>query len=263
MNIRLWTDKKIMKGAEPIYLKGSKDVGILLFHGWSSSPQEFNPEYTDSLAKFLNNLGYFVYVPLRLGQGTEPNDLRGLTWEDWVIDALNHYDDFSKEVSRIVVGGMSTGANLALKVAIERRPIGVISMGTTIFTKHHPLFVFLMTIFGHTDSIRKKTYSKADRDIAMKKVHYTSYPLNSLYQNLRASRATRKLLPKVDKPILIMHSETDNVIDPSSARYIYKHVGSRIKELNWIEDSYHSFTTDKQAGKANEIIKIFIEKITK
>ncbi len=250
-----------MKGAEPIFLPGKKKTGVLLFHGWSSSPQEFNPDYTSSTVKHLNDLGYAVYVPLRIGHGTKPDDFKTLRLEDWLKDARDHFRAFIKEQERVVVGGMSMGANLALQIASEENVAGVIPMGTPIYMRMHALFAPWAWLNQKNLRMRHKRYLPQDKEIAMKKVHYLAYPNSHLFEVLRAAKATKKILGRVTAPALIMHSANDNVIHPSSAKYVYDHIASSDKEIVYIPDSYHSFTTDRHADIANKAIGEFLDKI--
>lgn len=250
-----------MKGAEPIFLPGKKKIGVLLYHGWSSSPQELNPEYVESTAKYLNKMGYTVYVPLRLGHGTTPEDFQGIRWEDWLEDARSHYRWFEGKVDKIVVGGMSMGSNLALHMAIEKDVVGIIAMGTPIFFKAHPISALFAWLNRNNTRMREKRYLAADRAIASKKVHYSLYPNYHLYENLKSSRDTRALLHKVTVPALVMHSSNDNVAHPISARYVYNQIRSKDKKLIFIKDSYHSFTTDLNVHIANEAIVEFLDKL--
>ncbi|MCR4260915.1 MAG: alpha/beta fold hydrolase [Candidatus Colwellbacteria bacterium] len=262
MENSLWTDKKLMKGAEPIFLKGTKKTGVLLFHGWSSSPQEFNPDYVPSTAQYLNDLGYTVYVPRRLGHGTRPEDFDGLHWEDWVEDARKHFNLFAKEVDGIIVGGMSMGAQLALKIAEKESVLGIIAMGTPIFMNLDPLFRVWAWVNQKNRKMIHKRYLHRDKEIAMKKVHYTRYPAYHLYENAKASWEIKKILPTIKVPILVMHSTNDNVIDPMSAKYLFKKIGSKDKDLIWVKDSYHSFTTDRNSGIACQAMGDFVNRIS-
>lgn len=263
MKVSNWTDKRIMKGAESLFLPGNKRIGVLLFHGWSSSPQEFNPDYTSSTAKHLNNLGYPVYIPLRLGHGVDPQELQGLHWEDWLRDARKHYEAFSREVGGVVVGGMSMGANLALHVASEKPVVGVISMGTPIFMRMNGVFKTWAWLNRANKKMRRKKYLPKDKEVAQKKIHYLQYPTYHLYENVKAAQDTKKILPEVKAPVLIMHSANDNVVHPRSAKYVRDHIGSDDKEVVLIEHSYHSFTTDRHSDVGSKAMEKFLARISK
>ncbi len=261
MQIPLWTNKKILEGGEPIFLKGKQNkVGVLLIHGWSSTPQELR-----NTADYLNNLGYPVYAPLLRGHGTEPRDLIGLKWEDWLEDVCQAYDYFSKHVDEIVVGGMSAGAILALHLSLKRKVKAVITMGVPLIFRRNFFIKLLLRLFGkRTNYIMTKPYfSESDRAISKRKVHYFQFPLKSLYEVIRAISATTKILSQITVPILIMHSDPDKRIPSQSSRILYDKIRSKPKKLFFIKDSYHVFTVDKHADKAHRIIGEFLNEIAK
>ena len=260
MNPPLWTGKRILEGGEPIFLQGNKKIGILLIHGWSSTPQELR-----STADYLNSLGYPVYAPLLRGHGTEPRDLIGLKWQDWLEDACQAYDWFSQYVPEIAVGGMSTGSLLALNLSLKREVKGIIAMGTPVFAKLRWVILLrvLAWIFRNRKTLIKKIYRKDDWEVAKKKVHYVEFPPRSMWEVFRSISATKKIIPKIEDPILVMQSGSDKIILPKSAEYLHANVSSKIKELVFFADSYHVFTVDKHAEKAHKIMGDFIQKIAR
>ncbi|MDD5710676.1 MAG: alpha/beta fold hydrolase [Candidatus Colwellbacteria bacterium] len=262
MQPKAWTSKKLMEGAEPIFLQGTKDIGVLLYHGWSSSPQEFNPSFTESTAKYLHGLGYTVYIPLHRGHGTEPNDMLDVGWREWLADARLAYDFLARRAKRIIVGGMSMGANLALVLASEKSVAGVIPMGAPIFFRFHFPGLIWAWLFRNQRSLHSKRYRKRDAYITNRKVHYLQYPPKSAYEAIHSRLAVKKILDKVTAPILIMHSLGDNVAHPFSASYIKWRVGSKDKQVYLVQKSYHSFTTDTHSGEANRVMGDFISRVT-
>jgi len=258
LKVPLWTNKKILRGGEPFFLKGKSKTGILLIHGWSSTPQELR-----STADYLNSLGYSVYAPLLRGHGTEPRDLIGLKWQDWLEDVYNAYDYFSQYVDEIVVGGMSTGSLLALNLSLKRQVQGIIAMGTPIFVKlrWRILIRVLAWIFRNRKTLVKKIYRRGDWEVARKKIHYIAFPPRSMWEVFRSISATKKIIPQTKAPILVMQSESDKIILPKSAEYVHAHVNSKVKELVFFADSYHVFTVDKHADKAHKIMGEFISRL--
>lgn len=258
MEVPLWTNKKILGGGEPIFLKGNNRTGILLVHGWSSTPQELQ-----GTAKYLNSIGYSIYAPLLRGHGTEPRDLIGLKWEDWLEDVCQAYDWFSQYASEIVVGGMSTGSLLALNLSRKRKVKGIIAMGTPIFIKLRWRVVIrvLYWILRNRKLLKKMYRRKEDREVAEKKVHYAEFPPRSMLEVNRIIPPTKKIVPQITEPILIMHSRPDSIVLPKSSEYLYDNIGSKDKELVFFENSYHVFTVDKHADKAHKIMGDFIQRI--
>ena len=70
---------QVLSGAEPFLYRGESGVGVLLIHGWTSSPQEMR-----DLGKHLAGQGHTV-LGLRLpGHATRPADLKRMRWRDWL-----------------------------------------------------------------------------------------------------------------------------------------------------------------------------------
>ena len=59
-------------------------------------------------------------------------------------------------------------------------------------------------------------------------------------------RVSRKIVPKVKVPALIMHGMRDRVIDPKSAVYLFRRIASPQKELVWWKNSGHGVPFDAE-----------------
>jgi pimeloyl-ACP methyl ester carboxylesterase len=110
--------------------------GVLLLHGYSASPQEF-----DLLCQKLQKAGIAYYAPQLTGFGD--NDLgllREVRAEDWMRDALNAYDTLAAFTDEVSVLGHSNGGALAVFVA-EKRPVKhLILSGPNILPNKSDLF---------------------------------------------------------------------------------------------------------------------------
>ena len=85
---------------------------ILCLHGLGGTGRTMQP-----LADALTALGHTVHTPTLPGHGSEPDDLLGVTWNDWVDAA----DAAVTACGAQVVVGQSMGAAIALAVAARRR----------------------------------------------------------------------------------------------------------------------------------------------
>jgi len=68
----------VLPGAEPFAHDGSSDIGVLLCHGFTGTPQSLRP-WGDHLAAE----GFTVRCPLLPGHGTRWQDLNRTGWHDW------------------------------------------------------------------------------------------------------------------------------------------------------------------------------------
>ncbi|MDD5238621.1 MAG: alpha/beta hydrolase, partial [Candidatus Omnitrophica bacterium] len=87
------------------------------------------------------------------------------------------------------------------------------------------------------------------------------FPLACLYQHSLFAEAMKKEIPFVNNPILILHSEEDDMVSIRNARYLLNHIGSREKSLVALDDSYHMITIDKQKDKVIQETINFLDKL--
>jgi len=233
------------------FLKGSNKVGVLLFHGWSSYTDELLP-----LAKYLNSFGYTVSVPILRGHGTKPEDLECVYWKDWLEDAKKELRKIEENSSKIFIGGISMGGDLAMILSEKKSVVGVIPLGAGVRYKFHPLVKLVLFFMGLTKKYRKKYYPPwARKKMGNRKV-YTYYPIESAKEVVRLADATRTILPRITKPILIIQSTIDHLVSKKSPKMIFDGVNSDVKEIYWVKDGYHVFAGDRNVWeKIGEFIK--------
>src|SRR6185312_643175 len=97
-----------------IYVPGGPN-GVLLVHSLGGSPIELK-----FVAHTLAQLGYTVYCPLLpgLGGGTDASGLS--SWQDWYAALETAHDELKSRCDIVLVGGISAGSMLALRLARER-----------------------------------------------------------------------------------------------------------------------------------------------
>jgi len=239
---------------KPFFLKGSNNIGILLLHGWSSPPEELLP-----LAKYLNSLGYTVSAPLFRGHGTKPEDLLGITRQDWIADARKSLEEMKKQASKIFVGGISMGGNISMLLSEDESIVGIVAMGASVKFHFHSLVRIVLFFMGLTKTYRKKKFSPGVRKKMGKRDAYTYYPVESAREVAKLADETRKYLPRITKPILIMQSTIDHMVSKKSPQIIFDGVSSRVKEIYWVKNKYHVFAGEKSAQeKIGEFIDAVI-----
>ncbi len=241
------------KKQKSFFLEGDSDVGILLLHGWTSYTKELFP-----LGKYLNSLGYTVYAPVLRGHGTKPEDLLGVTWQDWLEDAQKALEKLKENSSKIFVGGISMGGNITLMLSEEESVAGIFAMGPAVKYKLHNLAKLSIFFMGLTKTYRRKYYPPWARKKRGKREVYTYYPVESAKTAMDLSDELFKFLPRIKKPLLILQSTTDHMVSKKSPRIILDGIKSKKKEIFWIENVYHVFM-DREEVK--EKIAEFISKV--
>jgi carboxylesterase len=247
-------NEKDYKGAS--FLLEGNSIGILLLHGWSSPPDEFL-----SLAKYLNSFGYTVSAPLLRGHGTKPEDLLGVTWQDWLKDSQKALAELKKQNLRIFVGGISMGGNLAMLLSQDESIAGIITMGASVRFRFQILVKISLFFMGLTKTYRRKYYPPWVRKRMGNRNVYSYYPIESAKEVIRLAEYTKKNLERIEKPILIMQSTSDHLVSRKSPRTIYRGVKSQIKEIFWAENAYHVFINGENKERVFDKIKEFITRI--
>jgi len=251
------------------------DQAILLFHGLSSSPLELQ-----MIGRGLQRAGYTVHLPHLPGYGDDGGGRRRHVshWRDWVGKALDEFDRLREQHSQVVVGGLCIGAVLALHVAALRgqEAAAVTALSTTLEYDGWSLpwySVFLplagLVPLGHRYSFRERhPYGVKDarlREWIARQMENTessvagAATLNArgLLEARRLIRETRRLLPQVVSPTLLIHALEDDMASPRSAEYVARHIAAQSR-LVLLRDSYHMITLDQEKGKVLAEMRAFL-----
>ena len=209
-----------MKGGEPIYIDNNSKIGVLMIHGFTSTPHQFK-----DLSKYLSSNGFTVYAPLIAGHGTRPEDLIKTSPEDWKKSVEEAYLKLKKRTEKIVVIGNSFGGNLVFWLARKagNELIGIVSLGTPIVLKYQMVINARLFLYGWARKYYRKPMRvyKTDYTDMMDEVTYPLIPVKNLREFLEFIQIdTIPNLEKIKVPAFIAHANIDPVVRPKSATYI-------------------------------------------
>lgn len=261
------------------YFMPGGSSGVLLIHGLTGTPNEMR-----TVARGLNRAGFTVLAEQLAGHCGSEADLLKTGWQDWFSSVETAAENLRKEVDRIFVGGLSMGALLALKYAIEHpgKVSGLGLYGTTFFYDGWSIptigrLSFLLPIFDRLGigkkhvapesfpfgiknerirrSITKKMFSGDSAAAGL-----TGHPWPSLAEFYRLSRDVQRNLGRVTTPSLVVHARDDDVASLRNAELIENRV-SGIVETVVLDDSYHMITVDQQRDLVIEKSIAFFRKV--
>ncbi|MGM0900946.1 MAG: alpha/beta hydrolase [Bacillota bacterium] len=238
----------VIDGAETFIYKGN-EVGILLSHGFVGTPQSVQ-FIGEQLAKY----GYTVLAPRLPGHGTHYHDLENCTYEDWFEALEKGYKFLAQECSIVFVIGQSMGGTLTLKLAHkypEIQGIATINAALTL-----PSFDYLKNSQG------PQYLPEGDPDIKAKGVYEITYdqtPLKAIHQLQALMTSMPRILADITPPILCIKSSVDHVVPPENTTFIYKKVGSKVKNLVTLDNSYHVASMDNDKQKIVEHVHSFVQ----
>jgi len=250
-----------MAGAEPFFIYPSTQVGVLLLHGFTSTPAQFM-----ELAEYLAGKGVSVYAPLIAGHGTKPDDLKKTTAKDWIESCQKALDELCEKVEKVFVLGNSFGGNIAFKLSIDypEKVAGVISVGTPVWIRGHRWRKYRAFTYGYWRKYWRKprAFFRSSTPRIIDEITYSKIPLPAAREFFRIIQQTYKMMPKVKAPTFIIQADIDPIVNPKSALRIHDCLGSKDKRICWLNDSFsHSMMEDERRGDIYKKIYSFIEEI--
>ncbi|MDP9443244.1 MAG: alpha/beta fold hydrolase [Actinomycetota bacterium] len=231
-------------------------VGVLLSHGFTGVPASVRP-WGEHLAAH----GCTVRVPRLPGHGTTWQEMNRTGWQDWYAEVAGALAELRRRCDRVVVGGLSMGGALALRLAEEqgRDVTAVMLVNPAIASGNKRLLAvpvvhrFLPSTAGIGNDIKKP---------GVEEYGYHRTPLRALHSMLQLWRVVREDLPKVTQPVLLFRSAVDHVVDPLSSRIIVQRVSSRDLTERVLENSYHVATLDHDAPRIFAESVDFVRRVT-
>ncbi|WP_436698331.1 alpha/beta hydrolase [Nocardioides sp. BYT-33-1] len=235
---------------------GGRRIGVLLSHGFTGSPASMRP-----WGEHLGTLGYGVAVPILPGHGTTWQELNRLRWDDWYAEITRAFDALRAEHDAVVVGGLSMGGALVLRLAADRpdEVAGVMVVNPAVATKR--LDVKLLPVLKHL----VPSFPAIAGDIKKAGVvehGYDRTPLKAIHSLMRAWPGLVGDLHRITAPLIYFRSAHDHVVDEASEPIVLEGVSSTDVTRVALPESYHVATLDNDAPTIFEESGAFVARVT-
>jgi carboxylesterase len=217
---------------------------------------------------------YPMWVARVAGHATDVGDLAETSWLDWYASAEAGLHALRAAAPRTVVVGLSMGALLAMRLAIEHREevagLGLLSPAVALqrgMVRRASRFLHaLAALDARSSALRRQLarvrFSKDGSDIsdaAVRATHpgYRQVPLRALLNLLLLQRVALRDAPQITQPALVVHATHDHTCPVAAARALYAQLGSRDKRLVVLAESFHVVTVDRErAHVAAEVVRL-------
>ncbi len=238
------------------YAHDGDEVGILLCHGFTGTPQVLRP-----LAEAFALAGHTVRLPLLPGHGTTWQDCNKTTWRQWYSQVEAAFVELRRRCRIVIVVGLSMGGALATRLAeLHSDDIAGLILVNPAFRVDDPrmralpvLRWVLPSLPGIGNDIKK---TGGDPEWC-----YDRIPLHALHSQAQLWRATVADLGRVRMPVLLAHSTHDHVVPASSWQLFASRVGSAdVTELA-LADSFHVATLDNDAELLESEALAFVRRV--
>ncbi|TDD91557.1 alpha/beta fold hydrolase [Saccharopolyspora karakumensis] len=232
----------MLVGAEPFAHEGSDDIGVLLCHGFTSTPQSMR-----GWAEHLAEAGHTVRCPLLPGHGTRWQELNRTTWRDWYGAVEQALDELRDRCRSVFVFGLSMGGTLTLRLAEQNPDIaGIVLVNPSVMTlrKEAKLLPVLSRVVPSLAAIAGDIAKPEVVELA-----YSRLPLRGMASLQQLWGVVRADLGSVRQPLLLLHSAVDHVVEPENSAIVLNEVGSQDVTEVVLDDSYHVATLDHDAPR--------------
>jgi carboxylesterase len=227
----------VLAGAEPFAFDGG-DVGVLLLHGFTGSPQGLRP-----WGEALRDAGFTVRCPRLPGHGTDWRDLAARRAPEMVAASEQALDELAEHCGQVVVGALSFGGALALHLAARRpqKVRGLVTVNPWLYSKDRRLLLLplLKLLVASTPGVGSDLADSEAKELA-----YEHVPLRTLASLRTFQRLVRAELPRVTQPLLCFVSRQDHVVEPGNTELVAARASSDDLRVVWLERSYHVATLD-------------------
>jgi esterase/lipase/1-acyl-sn-glycerol-3-phosphate acyltransferase len=253
-------DSKTIEVGRPLLIKGrSRSIGVVLIHGYMAAPPEVK-----QLAHYLGRQGIWVYVPRLKGHGTSPEDLAIRRYPEWVASVQTAYAVVSNICDRVVAGGISTGAGLALDLALKMPDIA------GVFAACPPMRLqdFSAKLVPAVDAWNKlmdlvhlenKKKEFVDNHPENRDINYFRNPISGVRELERFMDSLEPRLPDIKTPALVVQSVGDPVVNPRGSRLLFKKLGAENKTYVLFNFNRHGIFLGEGADKVHRMIGDFIK----
>lgn len=244
----------------PFFLPGGP-VGCLLLHGFTATPYDMR-----FLGQRLHEHGLTVSAIRLPGHATSSEDMERYRWADWVEAARAGLSELGAKAGRVVLVGQSMGALLALKLAAERaHEIDALALMSTALVVSARWMYWTVPLAGWLAPVLPAALRfvvKGDSDIADAAARavsptYRRVPIRSVHELLRLQAHVRSLLPRIQQPVLALHSSQDHVCPLENVDILQRELAGPVHTAI-LSRCYHVISVDVEKERAaREIVAFF------
>lgn len=233
-----------------IHRSTSTEHACLLLHGLGGGVYELQ-----LLGEYLHHrLGLTVQGISYPGHDRPASRMPASTWQQWYAHIVETYQALAQTYQSVSVIGFSTGCPLGLHLAathpIEKLvllcPYLAIRRQWYYLLPLEALIFSLGWLIEDVPRLRLPIRDPAMRSLAEEVMFYKTFNLAAVRSAIELIEQVKTELPQVHAPTLILQAGHDTLVDPAGAEYIYQHLGSRVKTLQWLWESDHIIPLDQE-----------------
>lgn len=235
--------------------------GVLLIHGYMAAPLEMV-----QLGVHLATEGFWVYAPRLKGHGTAPEDLAGRTRHDWIASVDEGYAMLASCCPRVVVGGFSTGAGLALDLAARGLEIAGVFAVCPPFVLQDGASRLAPAVDAWNNLLDRVHVSAGKMEFVENQpenphINYRRNPVRGVRELSRLMESLADRLAHITPPALVVQSLGDPVVDYRGTWRLFEGLGTVDKELFILQFNRHGILLGEGAGRVHRLVAEFVARM--
>ena len=248
---------------------GESELGVLLLHGLTGTAADMAPVAEALVGRFP------LWVSRIAGHETSVAELARTSWQDWYASATMGADALLRVTPRIVVIGLSMGAMLAVRLAVERKDavvgVGLLSPAIALRRSWLRWIGMPLRTLAAVDTqvpalqrllaplvMTKGRSDIADLETRHRHPGYRQVPLRALLNLLLLQRLAWDAAPALTQPGILIHATNDHTCPIDGARVLFDRLGSDDKRLVVLDRSFHVVTVDCERERVLSELDTFL-----
>ena len=249
------------------YLPQEDGVGVILIHGLTASPTEMLP-----LGKYMAARNFGVHGVRLPGHGLHHDIgvdiVSKLTWKEWLAHCLSEIEKFSQKCSSLFICGLSMGAVLALRSALElKKEVKDKIKGLILISPAFRILDSLTSIISNVEKISPYLVRQKSTLAYFSKhqlVNYPAYPISSVYQLKSLQAVSKDCYLEIQIPQLYFLAEKDSAVDNTWSKRVINQLMEHSENVSLISlpNSGHIATVEPDQDFLFESIVEWMEKMS-
>ncbi|MGZ8470666.1 MAG: alpha/beta hydrolase, partial [Gemmatirosa sp.] len=239
----------IVRGARGFTLAGDPARAVLVVHGFGDTPQS-----VAELAHALHADGWTVRVPLLPGHGRTVRDFAASGADAWLACAREELAALRARHGTVALVGQSMGAALCAVLAAETPDASALVLLAPYVTAPRVVRAVARThlalglVLPYLDS-GGGAASIHDPEARAQALGYGVVTPRLLRELGRIVDAAHAVLPDVQAPTRVVLSRRDNRVAAEAAAIAAQRIGSRTRDVLWLEASGHVIAVDRERAR--------------
>lgn len=237
-----------------ICLTGGSNLEFVFLHGYTGSTSDF-----DDIPQILHQIfDANISVPMLPGHGTSIEDLEGVTLHDLIHEVEAYIAERVQSGKKVVLIGLSLGAQTALYLSSKYDIHAVIAVATTHKLKF-PLTIPGIEALFFFKNKWKKIYSNEELELRSRAFYYKEMLSEGFFLSKELRNLVEVGIKNIRMPVLFVHSSSERLGDLGGVVELSRRISSDNVTVCSIQNNSHNMFYSSSSREVKEKIISFLK----